>query len=183
MALTIYTIGHSTRTLDELVSLLSAQRVRQVVDIRTLPRSRRYPQFDREALARDLPAHGLTYLHLPELGGLRRPLAEGSPNQGWRNASFRGYADYMLTPAFAAALSRLLQVAAARRSALMCAEAVPWHCHRQLLADALVGRGVEVCHIVHPGPCLPHQFTSFARVEQGRLTYPAPPSPQATLPL
>jgi uncharacterized protein (DUF488 family) len=148
--------------------------VRTLADIRTVPRSRRNPQFEQAALRDTLTAAGLHYVHLPELGGLRHPRRD-SPNTGWRNASFRGYADYMQSPAFAAGLDRLLALAAEQGPvAIMCAEAVPWRCHRSLVADALLARGVEVAHILGPGPPTPHRLTRMARVEGALLTYPAP---------
>jgi uncharacterized protein (DUF488 family) len=166
-------VGHSTRGLDELVDLLREHGIALLVDVRTVPRSRRMPHFDRASLAVELPERGVEYLHVPELGGLRRPRPD-SPNTGWRNDSFRGYADHMATPQFAAAVDRLAELGAARDVAFMCAEAVPWRCHRSLIADALLVRGVEVGHIVGRGAAKPHELTSFARVEGGRITYPAP---------
>lgn len=147
--------------------------------MRTIPRSRHNPQFNREALAADLPAAGIGYVHVPELGGLRKPRAD-SPNGGWRNASFRGYADYMQTNAFAAAVGRVLELAADERCALMCAEAVPWRCHRSLIADALLVRGCRVEDIVGSGKRTPHALTPFARVDGLSITYPQP-APDADL--
>lgn len=176
--LTIFTIGHSTRTLEQFVELLAIHGVRQVADIRTVPRSRRHPQFEREALARSLPARGLVYLHLPALGGLRRARAD-SVNTAWQNASFRGYADYMATPGFARGLEELIAFARKAPTAIMCAEAVWWRCHRRLVADALLVAGtnakrqtIVVRHIVSTAAAAPHELTPFARVEDGRLTYP-----------
>jgi uncharacterized protein (DUF488 family) len=176
--LTIFTIGHSTRTLENFVELLRIHGVRQVADIRTVPRSRRYPQFEKEALARSLPARGLVYLHLPDLGGLRRARPD-SVNTAWQNASFRGYADYMATPAFARGLEALIALAREAPTAFMCAEAVWWRCHRRLVADALLVAGTKakrqtivIRHIVSTAAAAPHELTSFARVENGRLTYP-----------
>jgi uncharacterized protein (DUF488 family) len=169
--LTIYTIGHSTRSLEELVALLEKNSVALLADVRTAPGSRRLPHFGKAVLERELPARGIAYVHLPDLGGLRKPRA-GSVNAGWRNLSFRGYADYMQTEEFRAALDALVRSAADQRTALMCAEAVPWRCHRSLISDALVVKGFEVLHITGPGRPQPHSLTSFAQVEDGRLTYP-----------
>ena len=131
------------------------------------------PHFAKAALERSLPAHGIGYLHMPELGGLRKPRPD-STNTGWRNVSFRGYADYMQTAEFWTAIGRLIGLAGQRRLAIMCAEAVPWRCHRSLIADALTARGVEVRHITAPAEPSLHRLTPFARVEGGRITYPAP---------
>ena len=170
--MTIFTVGHSTRTTDELVGLLREHDVALVADVRTAPGSRRLPHFSRAALAADLPRHGIEYAHLPELGGLRRPRPD-SPNAGWRNDSFRGFADYMATDDFRAGLERLVALGRDRTVAVMCAEAVPWRCHRSLIADALLVRGVEVRHIVGPGRAQPAALTPFARVEGIAITYPA----------
>jgi len=139
----IFTIGHSTHPIEEFVHLLQAHGVEQLIDIRTVPRSRTNPQFNRETLPNSLKAAGIGYLHMPALGGLRHPRAD-SPNTAWRNASFRGYADYMQTAEFAAAIDRLVELGSQTQVAIMCAEAVPWRCHRSLIADALVARGMEV---------------------------------------
>ncbi len=171
----LYTIGHSTRTLDDLVDALRSFGVRLVVDIRTVPRSRHTPQFNREALRRRLPRRGLRYRHLPGLGGLRKPRAD-SANTAWRNAGFRGFADYMETPEFAAALRELRALAReAGPAAAMCAEAVPWRCHRSLVADALVARGDAVLHIMGREQGHPHTLTPWARVEGRRVSYPGTP--------
>jgi uncharacterized protein (DUF488 family) len=170
----LYTIGHSTRGLDELVALLLGFGVRLVVDIRTVPRSRHNPQFDHDALAASLPAHGLDYLHMKSLGGLRHPRAD-SPNSGWRNASFRGFADYMQTEEFGQALEELVRLAGKRRTAIMCAEAVPWRCHRYLIADALLVRGHGVEHIMGQGTSRRHTLNPLASLEEGKLRYPSPP--------
>jgi len=143
----VYTIGHSTRDIDRFIALLEREHIQHVADVRSFPGSRRYPQFGREALAASLAARGIGYSHHPELGGRRRARPD-SPNGAWRNESFRGYADYMLTPAFATALDVLVDEAARQRTAIMCAEAVPWRCHRSLISDALVARGVEVLDIL-----------------------------------
>jgi uncharacterized protein (DUF488 family) len=169
---TIFTIGHSTRSLDELLGLLRGHDVGIVADVRTVPKSRRHPQFGREALADALGRAELRYLHLPDLGGLRRPRPD-SPNAGWRNASFRGYADHLATEEFARGLAELLSLTDEGTVAAMCAEAVPWRCHRSLIADALLIRGRPVEHILGPGPTRPHRLTPFARVDGQSLTYPA----------
>jgi uncharacterized protein (DUF488 family) len=167
----LYTIGHSNRTLEEFVALLHAHSIELLADIRTVPKSRHNPQFNREALAVSLPAAGIAYQSMPGLGGLRHPRKD-SINLAWRNDSFRGYADYMQTTAFENALAQLLDVAAERRTAIMCAEAVPWRCHRSLVADALSARGVEVKHIMSASAANPHKLTPFSQVEGTRVTYP-----------
>jgi len=177
----IYTIGHSTRSLDEFVGLLNAHHVAQLGDIRTVPRSRRHPHFAIDALSASLARAGIAYRHFPGLGGLRKPRAD-SPNTAWRHSGFRGYADYMATPAFEAAIEQLLDFASvsaggrfesgARPTAIMCAEAVWWRCHRQLVADALVARGVGVRHIMSERGAPPHELTDFALVHDGKVSYP-----------
>ncbi|HEV2551113.1 MAG TPA: DUF488 domain-containing protein [Stellaceae bacterium] len=169
----VLTIGHSTRPLEALIAALSANGVERLLDIRTIPRSRYNPQFNRESLAAALPAASIAYQHHPGLGGLRRPLPD-SPNRGWRNAGFRGFADYMQTAAFASEIEALIEEARSQRLAIMCAEAIPWRCHRSLVADALAVRGVAVEHIIDAGHRAPHKLTAFARVEGARLTYPPP---------
>jgi len=169
--LRIFTIGHSTRSFDELVALLGSSGVSVIADIRTIPRSRHNPQFDRDALRAALRSRGIRYVHLPALGGLRHARADSS-NVGWHNASFRGFADYMATEDFAAGLDELHELAGASTVALMCAEAVPWRCHRSLVADALTVRGARVEHITGAGRSRPHRVTPFARVEGTRITYP-----------
>lgn len=166
----IHTIGHSTRSIEELVALLRAAGVKVVADIRTIPRSRHNPQYDRGALGRALRSRRIRYVHLPALGGLRHA-RKGSPNTGWRNASFRGFADYMLTDEFEAGLAELRALAPSG-VAVMCAEAVPWRCHRSLVADALTVRGAAVEHIVGAGRPSLHRLTPFARVDGTRVTYP-----------
>lgn len=168
----VLTVGHSTRPLDEFVALLQAHGVQRVVDVRTVPRSRRNPQFGQDVLPGSLHGAGIGYTHLPGLGGLRRARPD-SPNAGWRNASFRGYADYMQTPQFAAALERALELAGKERIALMCAEALPWRCHRSLIADALLVRGIAAEDIASPTRRTPHKLTPFARVHGTQITYPA----------
>ena len=171
--MTVLTVGHSTRPLKEFIELLKAHSVASLIDVRTVPRSRHNPQFNRETLPEALARAGIGYAHVRGLGGFRRA-GPGSPNTGWRNVSFRGYADYMQTPEFAENLARLVERASRERVALMCAEAVPWRCHRSLIADALVMRGWEVRHIMSPENAAPHILTSFAHVEKGMLTYPKP---------
>jgi uncharacterized protein (DUF488 family) len=171
--MTLFTIGHSTRGIDELLGLLAEHRIETLIDVRRFPGSRRHPQFSREALAASLAAAGIEYVHEVDLGGRREPLP-GSPNTAWRVAAFRGYADYMGSPPFAAALDRLLRSAAWSRTVILCAEAVPWRCHRGLIADALLVRGIGVTHVIGPGRTQPHALTPFAHVEGDRVTYPGP---------
>lgn len=169
--LVVLTIGHGTRPLEDFIRLLQDSGVEKVADIRTVPRSRHNPQFNQETLPPALAAAGIGYVHLPSLGGLRHPRKE-SPNLGWRNDSFRGFADYMQTPEFEENLQALIDLAAKERLALMCAETVPWRCHRSLIADALIIRGVKVAHILSELSLKEHRLTDFARVEGLRLTYP-----------
>jgi uncharacterized protein (DUF488 family) len=169
---TLYTIGHSTRTARELIELLRAHGVEQVADVRTIPRSRHNPHFTRPALSRSLRAAKIGYRHLKALGGLRHARPD-STNLGWRNASFRGYADYMQTEDFAAGLARLEQFATRRPTVIMCAEALPWRCHRSLIADALTVARWRVLHIQSRRTARPHRRTSFLRVRSGRLAYPS----------
>ena len=168
----VFTIGHSTRSVEEFIALLLAHHIELVVDVRTVPRSRRNPQFNRETLPHSLQAVGVAYEHAGALGGFRRPDRE-SANAGWRNASFRGYADYMQTAGFATAIETLMERAEHRRLVVMCAEAVPWRCHRSLIADALVARGISVEEIISTNRTQPHAMTSFAHVEGTAVTYPA----------
>jgi uncharacterized protein (DUF488 family) len=168
---TIYTIGHSTRSADEFLTVLKAFAIELVADIRTIPRSRRNPQYDQESLKRALTEHQIGYVHLPALGGLRHARKD-SPNSGWKNASFRGYADYMQTAEFAAAIDDLITRAASSRTVIMCAEAVPWRCHRSLVGDALLVRGIEVEDIISEKSAKPHKLTAWARVEGLQISYP-----------
>jgi uncharacterized protein (DUF488 family) len=171
--LTVFTIGHSTRPIDEFLDLLRTHGIRQLLDIRTIPKSRRNPQFNTDALAESLQGVGIRYVHMKDLGGLRHP-ARDSINIGWRNASFRGFADYMQTPAFAAALDRAIHLAEETSpTTLMCAEAVPWRCHRSLVADALIVRGIRVFEIISAAEPKEHALTPFAQVRGLRITYPA----------
>jgi len=169
---TIFTIGHSARSLDEFVSLLRSNGIRRVLDIRTIPRSRHNPQFNRETLGPALRKLRIGYVHLKKLGGLRRTKAE-SVNLGWHNASFRGFADYMQTPEFEAGLDRAIRLAVPKPTALVCAEAVPWRCHRSLVADALTVRGFPVRDIISASHSRLHRLTPFARVRGRRITYPS----------
>jgi uncharacterized protein (DUF488 family) len=169
---TVLTIGHSNRTWEEFLDLLRAHGVERIVDVRTIPRSRHNPQFNSEILSKKLRGAKIRYVHLKTLGGLRHARGD-SPNMGWRNLSFRGYADYMQTPEFDAGLDRLMKLAAQKRTAIMCAEAVPWRCHRSLIADALTVRGIEVDDIMGAKRAQVHSLTPFAKVRRNRITYPA----------
>jgi uncharacterized protein (DUF488 family) len=188
----VYTVGHSTHSIGDFIALLDAHAIGQVADIRTIPRSRRHPQFASDELSRSLAEHHIRYRHVPELGGLRKPRSD-SRNTAWRNEGFRGYADHMETEAFAQGLEALIRFAglhpdrvpaageraaistapgrAQPPTAIMCAEAVWWRCHRQLVADALVARGIDVRHITSTGDASPHTLTEFATVENGRVVY------------
>ncbi|WPB79330.1 DUF488 domain-containing protein [Archangium violaceum] len=167
----IYTVGHSTRTAEELLELLQAHGIQTLVDIRTVPRSRTNPQFNQDTLPRTLAKADIRYVHLPRLGGLRRT-SKDSPNTAWRNASFRGYADYMQTDEFTRGLEELRELTADGPLALMCAEAVRWRCHRTLVADALYARGVEVRHITSRTHAEPHKLTPFAELHGRQVRYP-----------
>jgi uncharacterized protein (DUF488 family) len=170
-SLTIFTVGHSTHSLEEFVDMLKAHDIAQLVDVRTIPKSRRVPQFNAESLAAALPKLGIDYLHLKSLGGLRHAKKD-SVNTGWRNASFRGYADYMGTDEFRQGIERLLKLARTKRTAIMCAEAVPWRCHRSLIGDALLVRGVRVEDIISSTSHREHELTPFAKVHGLEITYP-----------
>jgi len=167
---TIWTIGHSTRTAGDFVDLVKRNGIEQVADVRRFPGSRRFPQFDQAALRATLAAAGIHYEHLAELGG-RRPARPDSPNRGWRSAAFRGYADHMGTPGFRAGIDRLLALARSKRTAVMCAEAVWWRCHRSLVADYLKSTGFRILHILGPEKPEEHPYTPAARLVDGRLTY------------
>jgi uncharacterized protein (DUF488 family) len=169
----VLTIGHSTHLLEAFFQMLRGHGVTLVADVRTVPRSRHNPQFNRETLPQALEVVSIGYVHLVGLGGWRAPRAD-SPNQGWRSPAFQGYADYMLTPEFEEHLVALIELARRARVALMCAEAVPWRCHRSLIADALLVMGIAVEHIISIKSSQPHRLTSFARVAGTHLTYPAP---------
>ena len=170
----IFTIGHSTHSLDVFVHLLQEYGIRLVVDVRTVPRSRRNPQFNCDTLGEALCRHGISYQQMKSLGGLRRARAD-SPNTGWKNTSFQGYADYMQTPEFAAAVQQLIDAAHDTRATIMCAEAVPWRCHRFLIADALTLRGIAVRHILSLTSTKVHALNPMARVEGTRIIYPEQP--------
>lgn len=176
----VHTVGHSTREVEELLDLLAENGIEALVDVRRFPGSRRHPQFSREALAASMAAAGIDYRHEPRLGGRRRPRPD-SPHTAWRNAGFRAYADHMESDEFRQALAEL-ERAAARPTAVMCAEAVPWRCHRRLIADALTARGREVLHLLAPGRRELHQLHPDAIVlADGRLAYPAPRAAQKDL--
>ena len=169
----IWTIGHSTRTIDEFISLLKENEINLLADVRAWPGSKRYPHFNKDALAESLNTHGIRYEHFPELGGKRKSKPD-SRNTAWRNASFRGYADYMETEQFQKGIERLLDVAAeAGPTAIMCAEAVWWRCHRSLIADYLKAHGVKVLHVLGANKVEPHPYTSAARIVNGELSYEA----------
>jgi len=178
---TILAVGHSTRTWEEFVALLEAHGVDVLADVRTVSRSRANPQYSLERMSQALAEAGIRYVHLPALGGLRRPRPD-STNLSWEHSGFRGYADYMETPEFEEAVRGLLRLAATGRTAVMCAEGNPFRCHRRLLADALVARGVPVAHIVSRKTARPHALTPFARVEGTKVTYPGGSDAQAELP-
>jgi uncharacterized protein (DUF488 family) len=167
----LFTIGHSTRSLDEFIGLLRAHQIVQLADIRTVPRSRRHPHFSIDALSKSLPAAGIAYRHMPGLGGLRKPRRD-STNTAWRHEGFRGYADYMQTGEFEQALEELIEWARTPETVILCAEAVWWRCHRQLVADALVARGITVRHIMSARAAPVHSITDFAQVVDERVTYP-----------
>ena len=167
----IWTIGHSTRKIDNFISLLEENGIKSLVDVRSLPGSKRYPQFNKEALADSLGKAGIRYEHFPQLGGRRKPKPD-SRNTAWRNASFRGYADYMETEEFRKAIARLIDLAnEAGPTAIMCAEAVWWRCHRALISDFLKARAIEVIHVLDANKTEPHPFTSAARIANGELSY------------
>jgi uncharacterized protein (DUF488 family) len=166
----LYSIGHSTRAEDDFVALLHAYTIAALADVRTIPASRRHPQFGSDRLRDRLARDAIEYRHMPELGGLRRPRPD-SANTAWTNDAFRGYADYMETKEFKSGVESLLELAAARVVAFMCAEAVWWRCHRRLLSDALLARGAEVRHILTPSEAPPHQLPPFARIVEGRVAY------------
>lgn len=167
---TIWTIGHSTLPIEEFIAALRAFEIQALADVRGFPGSRRYPQFNKDRLAASLAAAGIEYVHMPELGGRRRAKPD-SLNMAWRNEGFRGYADYMETEDFRKGIERLLEIASAQRTAIMCAEAVWWRCHRSLISDYLKVKGVEVNHIAAAGKSEPHPFTTAARIVKGKLSY------------
>lgn len=168
---TIYTIGHSTHEIGEFIALLQSHDIEALVDIRTIPKSRYNPQFEQDALKYELNNHHIAYVYIKDLGGLRHAHKD-SPNGGWHNSSFRGYADYMQTKEFEEALDALIETGTKKRTAIMCAEAVPWRCHRSLVADALLVRKISVLDIMPDGRLAPHKMTSFAQVKGRTITYP-----------
>ena len=170
-SLTIFTIGHSTHPIEEFIAILKNYGIEQLVDVRTVPKSRHVPQFNSDALAASLDEQGIAYVHLKALGGLRHAKKD-SVNSGWRNASFRGYADYMATEEFAQGIDQLVELATAKRTVIMCAEAVPWRCHRSLIGDALLVREVAAQDIMSATSCRAHKLTEFAKVDGQRITYP-----------
>jgi len=177
----VYTIGHSTHSLLEFIEILHLVGISLIIDVRTLPRSRHNPWFNREEIAPALRDSGIKYVHCAGLGGFRHPAPlQESINKGWKNEAFRGYADYMQTEEFRTHLQGVIDLARAGKVVLMCAEAVPWHCHRSLIADALTVSGVKVVHILDAGTLMEHHLTPFARVADGRISYPKDPA-QETL--
>ncbi len=180
--LTVLTIGHSTRTVEEFVELLKAYGVTLIVDVRTVPRSRHNPQFNKENLPNTLKPYGVKYIHMPDIGGLRHPKKD-SVNLAWKNSSFRGYADYMQTKEFTENLLKLIALARENCLAIMCAEALPWRCHRNLISDALVVRHIKVEHILSKTSTINHQLSEIAHVEGTKITYPlfSKETPQRTL--
>jgi hypothetical protein len=170
--LTIFTIGHSTHPIDEFIGLLKHYGIEQLVDVRTVPKSRHVPQFNSDALAEAVGKQGIEYVHLKSLGGLRHAKKD-SVNMGWRNASFRGYADYMSTEEFAEGIDRLIDLAKTKRTVIMCAEAVPWRCHRSLIGDALLVRDIAVEDVMSATSIRPHKLTDFAKIDGQEITYPA----------
>lgn len=179
MKTTIYTVGHSTRPIEEFLEILKAYGIETLVDVRKIAGSRRNPQYGEKALSASLGEHGIAYLRLEGLGGRRRT-SEESVNTGWRNLSFRGYADHMQSAEFQASLNELITVGAAKQAVIMCAEAVPWRCHRSLIGDALLVRGVEVLDIFDAKNSRPHKLTPFAKLDGERITYPSDGAEEVT---
>lgn len=170
LQLSVWTVGHSTLAIEDFVYLLEGCEIQTLIDVRSFPGSRRYPQFNKDNLHSSLAAAGIEYVHLPELGGRRRARPD-SINMSWRNESFRGYADYMETEGFGIGIKRLLKIAGESRTAIMCAESLWWRCHRSLISDYLKVKGIEVIHILAGGKSEPHPYTSAARIVDGRLSY------------
>ncbi|HEX3281005.1 MAG TPA: DUF488 domain-containing protein [Pyrinomonadaceae bacterium] len=166
----IWTVGHSTRSAEEFNEILTSQHIEALVDVRSFPGSRRYPQFNKQQLATSLPVNGIAYFHLPELGG-RRQARKDSINTAWKNQSFRGYADHMASEEFQQGIERLLEIAGGKRTAVMCAEALWWRCHRSMISDFLKARGLEVVHILDATHDQLHPYTSAARIVDGELSY------------
>ena len=173
----IWTIGHSNRSLEQFIELLNSREIQLLADVRRFPGSRRLPHFNQENLSASLASAGIEYVHFPELGGRRKALPN-SPNNAWRNEAFRAYADFMMTPEFRAGIDRLLQVARQKRTAIMCAEALWWQCHRSLVADYLKATGHDVIHILTTKKTEAHPFTSAARIVDGKLSYGLGSEPQ-----
>jgi uncharacterized protein (DUF488 family) len=172
---TLWTVGHSNRSIDDFLALLAGESIELVADVRRFPGSRKWPQYGRDALAASLAERGIAYEHFEALGGRRRQVA-GSPNQAWRVAAFNAYADHMATSEFHQALMQLQTLAGERRTAILCAEALPWRCHRRLIADALLAHGWQVFDILSARQTKPHALTEFARIANGGVTYPAAPT-------
>jgi uncharacterized protein (DUF488 family) len=175
---TLWTIGHSNRTLEQFMKLLASQKIQLLADVRRFPGSRRLPHFNQENLSQSLAAAGIEYVHFPELGGRRTKALANSPNNAWRNESFRSYADFMMTAGFRAGIDRLLALAQQKRTAIMCAEALWWQCHRSLISDYLKAAGHHVFHIMSPTKTDEHPFTSAARMVNGKLSYALESEPQ-----
>lgn len=171
----IYTIGHSTRTIEEFINLLESSNIQQLIDIRTIPKSRHNPQYVKETLAASLAASGIDYIYLEELGGLRSGKISDHTNDAWRNRSFRNYANYMQTDGFKEGIDKLINLSSKKNTVIMCAEAVPWRCHRSLVGDALLVRGFEVLDIMSKNSVKEHKLTSFAVVEGTKVIYPLEP--------
>ncbi len=174
---TLWTIGHSNRSIEDFLALLAESKIERIADVRLLPGSRRHPQFDQDALAASLAETGIAYTHFRPLGGRRNKRNENSPNSARRVAAFAAYADYMLTPEFAAAFAELKTLAKFKRTAVMCAEALPWRCHRRLIADQFVAIGWQVLDIIGPNNTKPHELPTFATITAGQVTYPGNPRP------
>jgi uncharacterized protein (DUF488 family) len=174
---TLYTIGHSNRPIDDFLALLSENEIEHVADVRLLPGSRRHPQFDQDALTASLGAHAIEYTHFRALGGRRTKRAADSPNTAWRIAAFAAYADYMVTDEFRAAFNELKEIAAQSRTAIMCAEALPWQCHRRLIADQFLAEDWQVLDIIGPHNTKPHELPDFAQVVDRQVTYPGTSRP------
>jgi uncharacterized protein (DUF488 family) len=172
---TLWTIGHSNRSLADFLSLLAKNKIESIADVRLLPGSRRYPQFDQDTLGASLADARISYTHFRALGGRRTKRAASSPNSAWKVAAFAAYADYMLTPEFRAAFAELKSLAETKHTAIMCAEALPWRCHRRLIADQFVGTGWQVLDIIGPHTTKPHEPPPFAKIENGQVTYPGDP--------
>jgi uncharacterized protein (DUF488 family) len=170
----IFTVGHSTRPIDEFIDILKSHGVQEIVDVRTIPMSRHNPQFNETAIKKSLKKAGLRYRHLKKLGGLRHAARNSMTNLGWHNSSFRGFADYMASASFSQGLAALIKIGMESRTAIMCAEAVPWRCHRSLIGDALVKQGWVVQDIMSRTALAKHRMTPFLKVRKGQLTYPEP---------